>query len=127
MKIISHYQDKKINCEIIIGQNSLRDAYMCVRAYICVFTYMYVQHMMVMDSWSLPVCSARKTVRNYNLRECFTTPSSIVYESPFPFFSAARASPFFRILPQNRREFMLYLSRKTRNSRDTFGNFDQLN
>lgn len=92
------------NCEIIVGRSGGEFAgCQCVRAFTCVYTT-------VMDSCSLSVRSARGTVRNYNLRECFTTPPSIVYETPFPFFSATRASPFFRTAARSRWEFMLYLS-----------------
>jgi len=80
---------------------------MCVHVYMCLYTCVYTT---VMDSCSLSVRSARGTVRNYNLRECFTTPPSIVYETPFSFFSATRASPFFRTAARSRWEFMLYLS-----------------
>lgn len=98
------------HCEIIVERSGRGERFAkcrCVRTCMCLYTCVYTT---VMDSRSLSVRSARGTVRNYNLRECFTTPSSIVYETPFPFFSATRVSPFFRTTARSRWEFMLYLS-----------------
>jgi len=97
-------------CEIIVerrGRGGICGVPMCAHVYVYLYTCVYTT---VMDSCSLSVRSAKGTVRNYNLRECFTTPPSIVYETPFPFFSVTRASPFFRTAARSRWEFMLYLS-----------------